>query len=335
MKHMIRYLAMLLLLTIPLSLAFAEMPVAQWSGNAPAPVQIVHAGEWWYASMGSYGKPDASLAVGPSPDEMTIVYESDAYVWNELVATSDYAAWMQQRDGELYWMLHDRLSGETTTLHQETISNVRPGVGVALDADAVYFIRSDLTAGTAELIRRSLADGTETVIYAPGCPISTVKMETGELIIAQEAPEGWQLLRIDPENGDVIGLRQLPDNVIMVFRADYDPQLLTYAAYYADDTGREHVDLYVRGKVYDIFTFGSHAYAYNDRIDFSGGHLTWTVKNEVSGPVAENFRVVDINMLTGDIQEHLCSMSYCLDGDALLLLTMDVENELIVLEKAR
>lgn len=329
-----RLLAAVLMLCCCMNAALAAEPMITWSGGPSTPSRLVHAGDWWYATLGPYGQMDATLAIGPAPDQLTPVYSADAYVWGTLAATPENAAWVQESDGTLTWMLHTRASGETVAVHQETCVDDRPCFGVAVDEGAMYFVRSDMAVGTAEVVRRSLADGTETVLYAPGCPISSLALREGELALAQQAETGWELLRLDAENGDMIALNKLPATVEMVFTVDYDPRLRTYAVYYAGE-GREHAGVYINRELVIIFTFGSNSYAYDDAIVFVNGHLIWTIKYEVSGPVADNFVVVDVNLLTGDIAEHERSMHYVVDGKQLLLLTINPEAELVVLETAR
>lgn len=333
MKRLVRLLAAALLCCC-VSAAFAVEPMITWTGGPSTPCRLVHAGDWWYAMLGTYGKPDATLAIGPAPDQLTPVYSADAYVWGTLAATPDNAAWVQEEGGTLTWMLFTRASGETVAVHQETFGDERPCFGVALDEGAMYYVRSNMTAGTAEVVRRSLADGTETVLYAPVCPISSLALREGELALAQQAETGWELLRLDAENGDMIAMKKLPATVEMVFTVDYDPRLRTYAVYYAGE-GREHAGVYINRELLSIFTFGSNSYAYDDAMVFVNGHLIWTIKYEVSGLIADNFVVVDVNLLTGDIAEHERSMHFVVDGKQLLLLTINPEKELVVLETAR
>lgn len=335
MKHLTRLLSLLLLLVCSVSAACAAEPMITWSGDSSTPARLVHAGDYWYATLGPYGQKDATLAIGPSPDELVPVYSADAYVWGTLAATPEHAAWVQEHDDTLTWMLHTRATGETVEVYTETFGDVRPCFGVALDEQAFYYVRSDTAAGTAELVRRSLADGTETVLYAPGCPISSLTIRQGVLVLAQQAEAGWQVLRLDAENGDMIAMRQLPEDVQLVFTVDYDPLTRCYAVYYYDTSGREQVGVYIRNQLMSIYTFGMNSYAYDDAMVLVDGHLIWTVKRETSGLVADNFTVVDVNLLTGDIAEYERSTHFIVDGDSLLLLTINQEEKLVVLETVR
>ena len=335
MKRLTRLLALLLLLVCCVNAACAVEPMITWNGDESTPTRLVHAGDHWYATLGSYGRADATLAIGPSPDKLVPVYSADARVWGTLAATPEYAAWVQEQNDTLTWMLHNRESGETVAVHTEPFGDERPCFGVVLDANAMYYVRSDTAAGTAELVRRSHADGAETILHAPGCPISSLTIRQGELVLAQLAEAGWQILRMDAENCDMIAMKQLPADVEMVFTVDYDPATGGYAVYYCDDSGREHAGAYVGVRLHSIFTFGSRSYAYEDAMVLQDGHLIWTIKHEVSGLIADNFRVVDVNMLTGDISEYERSMHFIIDGGKLLLLTINPDKELIVLETAR
>lgn len=224
---------------------------------------------------------------------------------------------------------------KTIVVHEELFGDVRPCLGLAVDEAAMYYVRTDYNAGSAEVVRRAHADGSETVLFASGCPVSALRLRQGELIIACDAADGWQLQRIDAEDGSTVAMRTLPKNVEMVYCVDYDPATRGYAVYYCDDVGKEHAGLYAYGELHSIYTFGEYSYAYNDRLELVDGHLMWVVKSEVSGMVADHFRMIDFDLVEVDHAEHERSISYCLDGESLLLLTIDLKKEQIVLEKAR
>ncbi len=335
-------LIVLLTLLLVGSLALAEEPLATWPDTEDFPTRIVHAGDVWYAHMGRYGENDATLAVGSSPDAMEIVYEADALVWGSMVATETHAAWMQQQGRLLSWMLYDRASGETGAVYVEAITDVRPGIGVALGADALYYIRTDTKAGTAELVRHDLATGEETVLHAPGGLISCLTLRDEELMLAQQVEEGWQLLRLDAENGDETGFVQLPQSVDMVYAASYEEEYRAWILYYHDKAGfggaSEYVGFYLQGKFNGMYDFGAggvYSYAVDDAVTLTGSHAVWTIKREASGRVVDNFVVLDVDMATGNVASYPGGYTFTLDGDALLVLTLDPENNRVVLEKVR
>ena len=86
-----------LLLNLCMMSACTDESLAAWPAEEPAPNQLVHAGDWWYAAIGNYGSPNASLAVGKSPETMELVYESKGDIWGELTAAADYGQWLSQR----------------------------------------------------------------------------------------------------------------------------------------------------------------------------------------------------------------------------------------------
>lgn len=336
MKNFKRLVLMLVMaLSMCMMTACTDESIAAWPGEESAPNQLVHAGEWWYAAIGNYGSPNASLAVGESPETMKLVYESKGNIWGELTAAADHAVWLELLGDDLRWLLYSREADETIVVYEERFGDVRPCLSVAVDEAAMYYVRTDYSAGSAEVIRRAHADGAETVLFAPGCPVSALRLRQGELIIACDAADGWQLLRIDAEDGSAVAMKQLPENVEMVYCVDYDPATLGYAVYYYDDAGKEHAGLYAYGELHSIYTFGEHSYAYHDRLELVDGHLMWVVKDEVSGMVADHFRMIDVDLVESNHTEHERSFSYCMDGDTLLLLTIDIDKEQIVLEKAR
>ena len=164
MKHCKRLFILPLLLLLSMTAACGETVLATWTEGTPA--RLVCTGERWYAMLGSYGRNDATLAVGDEPDALSTVYADDAKVWSFEV-TPTHAAWVQIADDTLRWMLYDHASGQVTEVWREADVDKRPCVTLALDEQALYYVRSDMAAETAALYRRSLADGTEILLRAP------------------------------------------------------------------------------------------------------------------------------------------------------------------------
>lgn len=326
-----RLFALALLLLLTMTAATAESVLATWTENTPT--RLICAGGRWYAMLGSYGHPDATLAVGDAPDALTTVHTEEAYVWS-FAATETHAAWVQRADDTFRWMLYDHASGQTAEVYRETATDARPCVTLALDDAALYYVRCDMAAQTAALYRRSLADGAETILRAPGCMITSLTMRGGELVIAEAAEDGWQLLRLDAETGEELACKTLPDAVTMVYTADFDLMTKSYAVYYRDTSGKEHAGVCAGSRLLSIYTFGSYEYAYDDAMALVDGHLIWTIKREVSGYIPDHFTTVDYDLIKNRVNEHARSYHF-VEADGGLLLTMDAENEAIVLEKAR
>lgn len=340
MKHIARLLTLLMLLTA-LTSACAEAPLAGWphNGDQPAPNQIVRAGRWWYASMGNYGSPTASLAIGPSPDELTTVYTSDGYIWGRLHATETHAAWVEEKDGMLSWMVHARETGITTVVHTEALDDGRPCFSIALNG-ALYYVR--VRNGRSELVRLRLNDDTslfnsrETVLPTPEDAIITSLSlnDYSELTIACEMPEGFRLIRMNIL-GEEVARDALPEDVIMVFYAEYEPSDRVYALYYATEDAAEMIGFYQQRRLSPVMSLASHTYAYHDYVTLAEDHLICTLKIERTGAVADNFITLDVNLVTREAAEHKGSISFTVDDGRLLLLTLDPDHDRILLEQAR
>lgn len=332
MKHCKRLLILPLLLLLSMTAACGETVLATWTEGTPA--RLVCTGGRWYAMLGSYGRNDATLAVGDAPDALTTVYTDEAKVWS-FEATPTHAAWVQIADDTLRWMLYDHTSGQVTEVWREADVDKRPCVTLALDEQALYYVRSDMAAETAALYRRSFADGTEILLRAPEGMITSLGMRDDALILAETTASGWQLLRLDAQTGDELAVKKLPATVETVFTADYDPAFRSWAAYYRDTSGREQAGILSGNAVLNVYTFGRVEYAYDEALEMVDGHLIWTIKREVSGLVADNFVTVDYDLRRNKVTEHRRSFRFQTQDDGLLLLRLDTENEAVVLEKAR
>lgn len=332
MKHCKRLLILTLLLLLPLTAASAETVLASWTEDTPA--RLLCAGGRWYAMLGSYGRNDATLAVGDAPDALTTVHTDEAKVWS-FEAAPTHAAWVQIAEDTFRWMLYDHASGQVTEVWREADVDKRPCVTLALDEEALYYVRSDMAAESSILYRRSLADGAETVLRMPGGMIASLTMRQGELILAERSAEGWQLLRLNAETGDELAVKKLPAIVETVFTADYDPAFRSWAAYYRDTSGREQAGILSGNSVLNVYTFGWVEYAYDEALEMVDGHLIWTIKREVSGVIADNFITVDYDLRRNQVTEHRGSCHFQTTDGGLLLLRIDPENSAIVLEQAR
>ena len=333
MKRIIRLLALLMLLTT-LTAACAEEPLAAWPWDQSAPNQIVHAGDWWYASTGLYGSPNASLAIGETPDALRQVYASQGYIWGVLHATPTHAAWVEEQDGVLRWMLHTRQSGETAAVYTEALTDGRPCFSVGLDADDFYYVRMD-DEKRCVLVRRSLESGEETVLPTPEDGlIGSVSLVDGEVTIACETREGWQLIRLDSVTGEEIAREALPEDVDLVFYAEYTPRYRAYAVYCLTESDGESIGFHQQHRLNLVLTFSAHSWAYHDYVQLVDGHLLCTVKVERSGAVAENFMALDVDLVRQNGTEHKGAIAFTVDDGRLLLVTLDPENNRILLEEA-
>lgn len=334
MKRLTAMLALLLLLTTLLTAAGAEATLAEWPWDQSAPNQIVHAGDWWYASTGLYGSPTASLAVGVSPQEMTTVYNSQGRIWGVLHATETHAAWVEAEDDTLSWMLHDRVSGETTAICSEAVTDGRPCFSVGLDAEDYYFVRVG-AENRCELVRLNLHSGAQTVLPTPeDGVISSLSLEDGEITIACETRQGWYLIRLDSLTGEEVAREALPEEVDLVFYAEYAPRYRSYAIYYLSEALGETVGFHQQHGLNPVLSFAPHTYAYHDYVRLEDTHLLCTVKADRSGAVADNFITLDVHLLAREVAEYEGAIGFTLDDGRLLVLTLDPDNGRLLLEQA-
>ncbi|MBQ2953556.1 MAG: hypothetical protein IJE07_08370 [Clostridia bacterium] len=332
MKHITRLLALLLLLC-SVTAACAQEPLAQWPWDQSAPNQIVHAGPWWYAATGLYGSPNASLAIGPSPDALRQVYASQGSIWGMLRATETHAAWVECLNGTFSWMLHTRETGETIAVYTEAMTDERPCFFVGLDEADLYYVRH--ADNRIEVVRRHLADGTETVLPTPhDAIITSLSLDDGEVTIACELMDGMYLIRLDSVTGEEIAREALPEDVDYVFCAGYVPRYRAYAVYLASETEGEALGFCQNGQLSIVLTIGANSYAYHDYVLMADGHLIATMKIERSGAVADNFITLDIDLIGREMTEYEGAVSFTVDDGRLLLLTLDPDNDRILLEQA-
>lgn len=320
-----RLLCLLVLLTTLLSAACAEAPLAIWP-KEHAPQRILHVGDCWYAMMGTYGGPDAELAVGPSPDALETVYQADAYVWS-FVASQTHAAWTQRTagDGTLEWMLYDRATGETTLVHSEPEGDVRPCFSIALTQDRLYYVRNEGSDGAGCVYVRSLADGTDTPWGEAQGRIGAIAVRSDMLVLVQQEESGWTLHVMDTSGRREYKALEMPERVAQIYDVDYDPSTGLFGLYYMDTENAEHAALLTWPRMYNLFTFSRGVYALGDNISLVDGHFRWTVQIEASGYVTDHYRVVDYDVLHNQPVEHLRSYWCAPAEEGLLVLSFNAD----------
>ena len=320
MNHLKRLIALLLLTMLTVTAASADTLLTSWPREHTAR-RIILAGDCWYAMMGAYGQPDAELAVGDDLDALTTVYEDDASVWS-FTATQNHAAWVQcGTDNVLRWMLYDRLSGKVEEIWREAMTDTRPCFSVGLDENALYYVRTDSEQGTAELISRSLTDGTETALYQPERPISAMTLRGEFVHLAVNKPDGWRLVSANVVTRDAYYEHTLPDTVKLIYDVDYDASTGFYALYYLDTDGREHAAVLSMMRLKNLYTFASSSYAVADTLEIADGHLYWGVQMNWSGNVTDHYVVVDYDLVSNRPVEYARGYWFSLAEDALLVLT--------------
>ena len=319
-------ITVMLLLCACLLAGCTGTPIAEWP-KEHTPQKIIHAGEHWYAMMGSYGMHDAELAVGPAPDKLETVYKADATVW-KFTATQTHAAWIQLGDDNmLRWMLFDMQSGETVEVYSEELTNNRPCMNVCLSDDTLYYVRVDAEIGENLLVAHQLADHSETTLYSTDSDVGAMRVRDNVAHLAVEKNAEWMLVTL-PLNGenDVVQ-HMLPFQVATVFDVDYDAELDVYALYYMDVRMKEHTALYDRSRIDNIYTFAANSYAVDDMLEIADGHLYWALQMNWSGNIADHYIVTDYDLQKGRPVEHERSYWFSCSDEGLLVLSFGEEDD--------
>lgn len=300
--------------------------IAEWP-KEHTPQKIIHAGEQWYAMMGSYGMHDAELAVGPAPDKLVTVYKDDASVW-KFTATETHAAWLQiSEDNVLRWMLFDMQRGETVEIHSEEKKNTKTCLNVCLGDDALYYVRVDEETGEKLLVAHQLADHSETILYLTDSDVGAMRVRDNVAHLAVEKNAEWMLVSLPLNGENDIVQHMLPMQVAIVYDVDYDAEMDVYALYYMDVRKKEHTAVYDRARIDNIYTFAANSYAVDDMLEIADGHLYWALQMNWSGNITDHYLVTDYDLQKGRPVEHDRGYWFSRSDEGLLVLSFGEDGD--------
>ena len=121
-----------------------------------------------------------------------------------------------------------------------------------------------------------------------------------------------QVKVFDLQNKAIVFESALPTDTKHVFAASYDSVNDTCALYYADGDS-EDIGFLKEGDttISSVFTFAENHYAYQDKLECDNGHIYWIDQANVSGMVADHYKLVDYNYLEHKVVETPRAFDFC------------------------
>lgn len=302
--------------------AWAAFPVDE------APVKTVRAGEKWYSLIGEYLGESFALSVSDDYMQINEVYKtSGVSIWF-FEADGSGAAWCERGESTLRFMFYPCEGGDAEEIAVlDTSAGFNPA-NVGLFGGGVYFVSIDHAAKRAAVMRYDTEAGTLSrffeLEYRGDYTCTSLSADGGSLLISAGAEGEAELIKLDLAGGGQERIA-LSESVNFVFACAYDSAEGGFAIYYSDTAGGEHIGTVnaKNGKVKNVSTFGASVYAYQDVLEFYGGHLYWVQQINASGNVAEHYRFVDHNCKNNSTEEYLKTFSFSLAEDGVTLLAFN------------
>ena len=263
-----------------------------------APSQVIKTKNHWVMLHSTYSDVNYSISFGEGFVSRNTIYTAeDVSIWY-FEANDNAIVWCEKSSEFYTYKVYSFDNQEIDTVFQcPTEAGFQPQ-NIGIFQDRVYYCAIDYQQKTVGVFAYQLGAKTTAEVFS---------------VVLDEA---WQPYSINLENtflsfvcsGEVKVLdlqtnetvfdSPLPGAVSHVFGISYDSKNDTCALYYADSDS-EDIGILKEGdeKISSIFTFSQNHYAYQDKLECYDGHIYWIAQANVSGNVADHYRLVDYNYL--------------------------------------
>ncbi len=295
-----------------------------------APAKIIDAGGVWYALLGQYGSGSFRLAVGETYENFdNIVYETQNVAIWFFEANEKYAVWGERHGQMCEIKLYTHATGSVSTVRSLDGEAGYQNANVGLYGDGVYFLETDYSAEKSAVMRYDAAAGELSAFYeftyAEDRSAMNLSLAGGVLLAAGNVGGKKSLVRFDLAKGGAPEVRSLHGSVDYVYDAAYDTVTGSYAVYYKDKNGAEHMGV-ISAKsdaVANIYTFEENVYAYEDTVSMHEGHVYWVRQVNASGVVSEHYTFVDYDYKSHTRTEYLRTFGFTVAEDGVYLLSFN------------
>jgi hypothetical protein len=292
-----------------------------------APALAARTGETVYTFKAVYGGSDYRLCVGDVYSESEVYSVSGVGIWF-LEADPVCAAWCEMSPEARTFKAYDAGSRTVKEIFRADIDKGFQCANVGVYGGGVYFAYIDYGAGKADVMRYDVESG-EAESFLPleyrGEYSCTSLSVCGGMLLASYGSGGEAgIIALDLETGEKSAVSLKAD---FIFGCSYDSVTSDYALYYRDTRGKEHIGILKNGTkaIKNIFTFGENLYAYQDKVEIYGGHVYWVNQANVTGHVAQHYRFIDFDYISGVTDEYLRTFGFSLAEDGVILLCFNAD----------
>lgn len=275
-----------------------------------APLKTINAGDYWYSIIGEYGKDGYAFSASRSPEEINIIYEAeDSRNWY-FEATENYAVWSEDYENYISYKLYTRADNSVTEVFR---ADETPGFqisNVAIYEDGIYFSYIDYEKETADIVCYDISEETAESVFAADFAkeYSIMNFEIVENYLTATVciNDEIKVVVFELDNQKAPLITDLPEYVFYVYDVSYDYVKSTYALYYRDSDGKEHIGVLntEENEIKNILTFNENYYAYEDNITCLDGHIYWISQANTSGYIAEHYKLVDYDYIEDVPEEY-------------------------------
>ncbi len=306
--------------------------IAEYSGDY-VPAFIEKSENNWYVIYQKYNEENYTLSVGENPEDINVKHIGSGQIMN-LSVDGDLAAWAERSDSQLsinYYNASD--DGVVTILtlperedYQQGKVYVRGGKVFYQTIDHAEKVFRILCYDTADESTKTLAEETFDPSAFGGCFAMR-----DDILLYQNTGAGGEseLSLLDTSTGQT-ERAALPEGVDVLYDADVNGS--TVAVYYYDKregsdnwNQSDNIAVFEKGQkdVIPFYTFPKTSsgdivgYAYRDNIVLSGDDVMWIDQMNVSGDVADHYKLTVYDSIEDEPAEVPAAYYYMMDGDDL------------------
>lgn len=305
MKKFFRFLvsfsllfSLLLLFGCSGNISISEPQVIASYPKDTAPSQVVKTNNYWVMLHSTYSSQSYTFSFGENFESGNTFYTTnDVSIW--YFEANDSAIVWCEKSSEFYtYKVYTFDSQEIETVFQcPTEEGFQPqNIGIFLNC--VYYCTIDYQQATVSVFAYDIDAKTTSEVFSVAFDEAqqpySINLENRFLSFACSGA----VRVLDLEKHETVFDSPLPGAVFHVFGISYDNINDTCALYYADSDS-EDIGFLKEGneEISSIFTFSQNHYAYQDKLECYDGHIYWIAQANVSGNVADHYRLVDYNYL--------------------------------------
>lgn len=264
-----------------------------------APIQMIQTTDYWVSLVGNYTSSDYAVSVSDTVDILNPVYTvENVSIWF-FDASDTGAVWCEKSEEHYTYKLYCFEDEQITVLHQTENAADFQAQNIAIYDHTVYYCLADHAQLQATLYAYDIATQTTHTVHTVPFTEETLphsfSVEERFITLA----DSKTVIILDRMTYDITKTHVLPADVERVFAVSYNADDDTCALYYSDEDSEDIGILDPQNsRLTSLYTFAENHYAYHDTIRCIDGHLYWIAQSNVSGYVADHYRLIDYDYKT-------------------------------------
>ena len=278
------------------------------------PSQIIPNKKDYTVLISNYSKDYSKIAINDSLENLETVYTADQNVQiTDIVSNEYYVAWFEFHETTKKTKInqlkvYDRKTKEISVIYTNEIKMEEKNFqlrNLGIDKTKIYYIVPNDQEKKSQILSYNMEDKTKEVVieylftnksFPLNQSITYFQIKDSILTISYLTDNNVILEAYDLKAKKVIAKKDLPDNVLLVYSADYESQKNIFALYYKKNDNTDGVGIIgfdsFQISIKEIFTPKPTAVLYDDKIHIIGNNIIFNLQSNVSGYVSDHYEAV-------------------------------------------